>query len=145
MSKSIKLKNDTYIDLSALLHPVGEIYTTTNAEFNPNNEWYGTWERLEDRFLIGAGGKFNNGETGGQITDQKELIGTAIGGYTYTNTNIIAFKNSNYSTRTPNSNVNNGRNGSGAGSYSSQPATGRTQVYCDMPSYLAVYMWHRVS
>lgn len=33
---------------------VGTIYETTDPDFNPNNEWPGTWVKIEGKFLIGA-------------------------------------------------------------------------------------------
>lgn len=62
LSKAVKLKNDNYLDstsivhnnkkLSDILHPVGEVYMTTNKNFNPNTVWGGTWEKLShDAYL----------------------------------------------------------------------------------------------
>ena len=35
-----------------VFHPVGEVFTTTNANFNPNTTWGGTWEQLSaDAYL----------------------------------------------------------------------------------------------
>lgn len=68
MSKSIKFNNDIYLDMCAILHPVGEIYITTDSNFNPNNNWVGTWELITDRFLIGAGNNYAVNSTGGNET-----------------------------------------------------------------------------
>lgn len=41
--------HDEYITTSGLLdfcHPVGEVFLTTNSNFNPNYEWGGSWEKL---------------------------------------------------------------------------------------------------
>lgn len=48
-----------------LVYPVGAIYISVNST-NPGTLFgFGTWERIQDRFLIGAGAEFEIGETGG--------------------------------------------------------------------------------
>lgn len=34
------------INLLEILHPIGEVYTTTDSSFDPNISWGGTWEQL---------------------------------------------------------------------------------------------------
>ena len=54
--------SDISIDL---IYPIGSVYITT-ANIDPNNVFQGTrWERLPDRFLVGAGNLYANGDTGG--------------------------------------------------------------------------------
>lgn len=48
-------------------HPVGSIYISTSASFNPQEAWGGTWERTADgRCLIGANTTYPLGSTGGE-------------------------------------------------------------------------------
>lgn len=48
-------------------HPVGAILQLTN-DSDPNALYPGTvWERIEDRFLVSAGGGFAAGSTGGSV------------------------------------------------------------------------------
>lgn len=42
-------------DLIDLFYPVGSIYMTESASFNPNTQFGGTWVRIQDRFLMAAG------------------------------------------------------------------------------------------
>lgn len=49
-------------------YPVGSVYQTTNASFNPNNSWGGTWVLMKDTFLVGAGNLYAVGATGGEVT-----------------------------------------------------------------------------
>lgn len=75
MSKSIKLKNDTYIDGSAIrinrktildyIYPIGSIYMSVNST-SPETLFGGVWQKIEDRFLIGASYYYPLGETGGE-------------------------------------------------------------------------------
>lgn len=58
----------TKLDSAALLdrvYPVGAVYVSLNA-LNPTELLGGVWERLEGRFLLGAGGGYAAGETGGE-------------------------------------------------------------------------------
>lgn len=38
-------------------YPIGSVYMTTDAAFNPNSAWGGTWVKIENRFLLGSGTK----------------------------------------------------------------------------------------
>ena len=51
-----------------LYYPVGSIYQTSNANFDPNITFGGTWELITNKFLIGAGDEYENGEEGGSAT-----------------------------------------------------------------------------
>lgn len=50
-----------------LIYPVGSIYMST-VNVNPATLFGGTWEQLEDRFLLGAGTNYTAGDTGGEAT-----------------------------------------------------------------------------
>lgn len=49
------------------VYPVGAIYIST-VETSPNTLFGGTWERIQDRFLLAAGSSYTNGSTGGAST-----------------------------------------------------------------------------
>lgn len=49
------------------IYPVGSIYISTNDN-SPQNFLGGTWERINGRFLLGAGDGYNAGDTGGKAT-----------------------------------------------------------------------------
>ncbi|EDS73520.1 DUF859 family phage minor structural protein [Anaerofustis stercorihominis] len=40
------------------MYPVGSIYQTTNASFDPNTEWGGKWRKLEGVFLLGSNSSY---------------------------------------------------------------------------------------
>lgn len=58
-----------------LVHPVGELYLTTNSLFNPNISWGGTWEKLtsDAYFKIVSS---NAGQLGGTSSQHKIPIGS---------------------------------------------------------------------
>ena len=51
-------------DIMNLVYPVGAIYLST-SEVSPGTLFGGTWERLKDRMLIGAGDVYEAAATGG--------------------------------------------------------------------------------
>ena len=54
----------TRSDLLDAIYPVGSIYLSV-SETSPAEIFGGTWEKLRDRFLVGAGNKYSAGDTGG--------------------------------------------------------------------------------
>ena len=61
------------------LYPVGSIYISTNANFNPQTSWGGTWVKTANgRCLIGANSTYPLGSTGGEaehtLTDSEMPI-----------------------------------------------------------------------
>ena len=53
------------VELLNYFYPVGTIYETTDNDFVPDEVWGGTWEKVEGRFLLGSSNNYNNGSTGG--------------------------------------------------------------------------------
>lgn len=41
-------------DIFDLFYPIGSIYETSNVDFNPNNVWRGTWERIKGKVIVGV-------------------------------------------------------------------------------------------
>ena len=55
---------DKGISLALAMYPVGSIYLSVN-NVNPGTIFGGTWEQIQDRFLLAAGGTYAGGATGG--------------------------------------------------------------------------------
>lgn len=52
-----------------LFYPVGSFYETSDASFNPNAAWGGTWVRETEGLVhIGSGRNYTAGSTGGEKT-----------------------------------------------------------------------------
>lgn len=165
MSKSIKLKNDTYIDGSAIrinrktildyIYPIGSIYMSVNST-SPETLFGGVWERLQDRFLVGAGDLYTAGNTGGKSMHQHPYkIGFRpyYGALTGNDTDAIMlynYQNNSWTSGTrdnsiPESKVINrglttSSNKTGSSKYSIEAYT---ENAFNIPPYLAVYMWKR--
>lgn len=50
-----------------VIYPVGSIYMSVNST-SPSTLFGGTWEQLQDRFLLGASSSYTAGGTGGEAT-----------------------------------------------------------------------------
>ena len=90
----IQHNNDKVVaaDLDALkllmldtIYPVGSIYMSVN-NVSPSTLFGGTWEAIQDRFLLAAGSSYSGGTTGGSATHTPSgtLNGGAVGNHTLT-------------------------------------------------------------
>lgn len=156
-------------DIINLVYPVGAIYLSTSA-VSPGTLFGGTWERLENRMLIGAGSSYNVGSTGGS-TDAvlvshahgiPTLSGTATGGnHTHVASRNLWAQLGGYGQVTPaQSGGANMANIVGRGDFlgysgsltmsvtinaSNTYSRGESGSGKNMPPYLAVYMWKRTA
>lgn len=115
-------------------YPIGSIYMSVNST-SPGALFGGTWERLENRFLLGAGGDYTAGATGGE--EQHTLTVSEIPSHNHeiaASTLGTAF-GSRYIQ--PSDGANN--------SSDETKYTGGGQPHNNMPPYLAVYMWKRTA
>lgn len=123
-----------------LIYPVGSIYIST-VSTNPNTLFgVGTWTQIKDTFLLAAGSSYSAGSTGGEVTHklsvsempnhQHRIIAYSGSGNDYSN--IDAYLSFEYYT-------------SMKGWGGSTESTGGSQAHNNMPPYLVVYMWKRVS
>ena len=145
------IKNDGTIDTTNyttlnLVYPVGSIYMSVNNT-SPASLFGGTWEQLKDRFLLGAGDTYSNGATGGEATHQlsvdempshsHDFYAVVQGGYS-NNGVLISSTWAGATTKIDNDNTEITR------PRGVQPKGGG-QAHNNMPPYLVVYMWKRVS
>lgn len=133
-----KLGGKTAEELMLTLYPVGAIYTSTVAT-SPASLFGGTWEQLKDRFLLGAGDSYAAGSTGGEAT------------HTLT---VNEMPNHNHASGHGYLNVASGTDKQALANqfFSGDDYSGNSTSYIgggsahnNMPPYLAVYMWKRVS
>lgn len=125
------------------VYPVGSIYMSVNST-SPATLFGGTWEQLEDRFLLGAGSAYVAGTTGGEAThtlttsempnhkhsldldkSSAEATGYGLTESTYFTNRAIVYR-------------------SGSLAWSTT-LVGGGGAHNNMPPYLAVYMWKRTA
>ena len=146
---SSKLGGKTLAEIMLALYPVGAVYISVNST-SPASLFGGTWEQLKDRFLLGAGDSYTAGSTGGEAT------------HTLTVDEIPSHGHGIYAKMTwgddrtlppwtpyltTGSITDAGSNGETAKfyPYGAIMNKGGGAAHNNMPPYLAVYMWKRVS
>ena len=116
-------------------YPVGAIYLSAAAT-SPASLFGGTWERLKDRFLLGAGDTYAAGSTGGEaeVALTAEQNGPHLHNFPISSDTTPA-----------------GYGGGMINSYNLYPykigteSSGEGSPHNNMPPYLTVYMWKRVA
>lgn len=133
------LKNE----LLDLVYPVGSIYISY-VDKSPALFLGGSWLRLKDAFLIGAGGSYAVGATGGNTSMQ---LSAAIGAYNNDTSSI------GYAATGPIPNMPYTYGGNISNQITNTSSINHSTVVYDwvqetttpslLPPYLAVYMWRR--
>ena len=123
--------------------PVGSIYMSVSST-SPATLFGGTWERISERFLLGASSSYPAGSTGGEFAHtltQSELPNYSL---SVTNgSNVIRSKTGN----SADAYVQTQSSGWGIPNWESKTVTvasgGSGEAHNNMPPYLVVYMWKR--
>lgn len=142
MPTPIKLKQGTNYYQPLCYFPIGYIYLST-SNVNPGQFFGGTWEPIKDRFLLLAGDTYTGGQTGGEATHKlttNEMPSHSHGAGKYdgqwmnnapmsygTGTQAVIINNENHGYRIATS------------------STGGNQAHNNMPPYIVVYGWVKVS
>ena len=136
-------------NLINLIYPVGSIYMSVN-NVSPASFLGGTWEAIRDRFLLAAGSSYSAGSTGGAatVTLTENEIPSHEGHLTANNTNTGG-NTARYLNQTVLTTYGStGRGWSVQSSNEIVPAghsKGGSQAHNNMPPYLTVYIWKRIS
>lgn len=147
------------IDLLDIFYPVGSIYETSSDSFNPGTRWGGTWVKVQDKVLVGAGSIFPSGQIGGHKTTTYTPVGT-VGDHTLTVSEIpshthaatlsldtVSFIGADSGTEltaaAPASSQNTG--GQGGGQAHSHTFTGTQATLDNMPPYEVINIWKRIA
>lgn len=116
------------------IYPVGAIYISARST-SPASLFGGTWEQVKDRFLLAAGSSYAAASTGGAAT------------VTLTTDQIPSHTHS-IREGTTNGTTSGYRFSATSGNFSMAgyiDYAGGGEAHDNMPPYLAVYMWKRVS
>lgn len=154
---SSKLGSKTLAEIMLALYPVGAIYISA-VSTSPASLFGGTWTQLTDRFLLGAGNTYGAGSAGGEsmhTLTREELPNYKIGDLAvmvpavhgnWSNGGIIACGLGDASRTKPGiADKSNNRIDSGMQYGWEIDSYGGGSAHNNMPPYLAVYMWKRVS
>ena len=136
---SLKEIDDTVSALFDLIYPVGSIYYTNNANFSPNVSFNGTWEQIKDVFLLAAGDTYVGGTNGGE--KEHTLTINEMPSHTHNafiNADQSCQPYANGSQRWPTRHIDTAH-------ANMIQSTGGGQAHNNMPPYIVVYVWKRVS
>lgn len=123
---------DGIIDL-LMVYPVGSIYISVNST-SPAILFGGTWEILNDVFLLAAGSYANAGTFGGEA--EHTLTVDEMPAHSHSVPNMPGYDTGAEWV---------GQNGTAAPQTRSTDINGGGAAHNNMPPYLAVYMWKRVA
>ena len=146
-----KLGGKTMEQLLLTVYPVGSIYLSVNST-SPASLFGGTWEQLKDRFLLGAGSAYAAGSTGGEAAHTLSINEIpSHAGHLYGNAGGVNGKGDAKGAWLKEININSslttsyGWNYKNNEYYPANRSLGGGAAHNNMPPYLAVYMWKRVS
>lgn len=133
-----------------LIYPVGSIYMSVNGT-DPGTLIGGTWERIKDKFLLSAGDTYTAGSTGGSakatLPSHTHTLGS--GGYQLWGAKIGAGSTEPGNQISGDAKYYAAAKGNSTSNYkwlSSVDSKGVSDVsQANMPPYLAVYVWQRIS
>ena len=136
------------------VYPIGSIYVSVNST-NPGTIFGGTWEQIEDKFLLASGTTYTAGTTGGEATHT--LIESELP-HVSGNLDVKRYKINNTQGATVSGASGafsiSGTSGSGTSLVAQSDSIAHTvlnysfgsdQAHENMPPYLAVYMWKRTA
>jgi len=122
-------------------YPIGSIYLSVNNT-SPASLFGGTWEKIQDRFLLASGSSYSLGATGGEKTHTLTISEMPSHDHPLRNIN---WKETGIDNNTIPS-VNMGYLGeSGFIWWAATAKTGGGQPHNNMPPYLVVNVWKRIS
>lgn len=123
----------------------GAVLFSFNPDFSPAARYGGSWENITDRFLVGAGGSYTLGSTGGSAMHTHDLDGLAQILNTDTNTFVYTFKQSTAPWISTAYFLVSGTGGQSVQPSAGVKVTGNTNAAANEPPYIAVNIWRRVA
>lgn len=127
--------NTSITNMTDTIYPIGSIYMSVNNT-NPSALFGGTWERIQNRFLLASGSTYSAGSTGGEAT------------HTLTTNEIPSHSHrtgsrASYGVGTATASL--GYTASTSTGSADTSYTGEGQAHNNMPPYIAVYVWKRTA
>ena len=123
----------------AYINTMGATLLSFNDDFSPSALFGGSWEKVTDRFPIGAGGSYALGSTGGEanVTLTVEQIPSHY--------HALGNANSNFNPSYGFGYLASVDGGEKRQIYNPTANTGGGQAHNNIPPYIAVNIWRRVA
>ena len=129
---SIIPSGGTYPPLTA--YPIGSVYISVNST-SPASLFGGTWTRIEDTFLLAAGSSYEAGSTGGEATHTLTIDEMPAHSHGFQQHDYSGTHSSYAPTNVEFVNI----------AYLNTTSEGGSKPHNNMPPYLTVNIWRRVS
>lgn len=143
----------TMLSIVNLIYPVGSIYMSVNSA-DPGALFGGTWQQIKDRFLLSAGDTYAAGNTGGSanavVVKHLHQPSTGDGFNAYMSGTVERVRLGTSAASSARYAIVGKKNASSADASGLRYAgstdyTGSDGAGKNMPPYLAVYVWQRIS
>lgn len=140
LRNTVNTLTEKFASIIDIVYPVGSIYMSVNAA-DPSNLFSGTaWEKLQGRFLLGSSSTYTNGAMGGEATHALT---------------VDEMPNHKHSISYPNAAgpeeaaigypADSDTNKSWGAEMCKTQSAGNSAAHNNMPPYLVVNMWKRIS
>lgn len=131
------------------IYPVGSIYMSVNS-VNPSTLFGGTWEQIEDKFLLASGTSYSNGSTGGSATvtlteDQMPVHTHIQNAHSHTIGSLVRYTITGKGVAAVGDGYGNSNNYKTGSTTATNKNTGGGQAHNNMPPYLVVNVWKRIA
>lgn len=135
------------------MYPIGAPYISfTNATSPDKILGFGTWVRVEGRFLLAAGSPDANTDNrfGSMSGTSWTIAAGSKGGQDYHSLTVLEMPSHTHGnvrtySRDGTGNISPGESAGGDGSSEFTSATGGGEAHNNMPPYIAVYIWQRTA
>ena len=133
-------ESENPVNIFDIIYPIGSIYISVN-NVSPSTLFGGTWEQLKDRFLLGAGDTYKAGDIGGEA--KHALTAEENGRHDH-------ILNGSYDKPAQSSSVEGkvlaGDDNNGwLWNFIKTNSSGEGKPHNNMPPYITVYIWKRIS
>lgn len=123
------------------IYPIGSIFIST-VNTNPSTYFGGTWEQIKDRFLLACGDTYSNGAIGGGATHKHKSPLTWLN---QGNSNWVGTTNKYGFTKVTDRDFYGASVVKTIYDNSIEKLVYNTSTENNMPPYLVVYIWKRIS
>ena len=135
-------------ELLDMVYPVGAVYVSLNST-EPSVLFGGSWQRIQDRFLLAAGSSYSVGSTGGEaahtLTDNEMPRHSHQEMLSNGNWNYNAVYNQGGTVTTNEGAAITDMTVTAKGAYAYVGYAGGGAAHNNMPPYLTAYMWQRTA
>ena len=138
ISNQIDQSGSGHFDIDSV-YPIGSIYMSVNSD-NPATLFGGTWEQLQNRFLLGAGSSYAAGSTGGEATHK--LTVSEMPSHTH---GVQGWRYGHSSKQDNTALAYERLPGDAASTSTPVLNAGGSAAHNNMPPYLVVYIWKRTA